>query len=208
MIVEIGEVPGASGYRVTNEGPSGREVIVFSDSTSTFYNILNLVPDTQYTVRVYTDTGTGYDLNGEKVVSTLADSRSNYSVLDFQDGDGFDLRGFDDTRRGYLSSVMTDLFSTGDVVTVRSTRNSDLKTSFVNLGDAFPIKDLIGDAVLLPFEETSGTGQNVSVTLSDDSTTVPISFDENSNTVTVDSVAYTPGSSFILDNKKVQVLDF
>ena len=207
IIVNIGEVPGATGYRITYESNTGGgEVISFSGYTDTSYNIINLEPDTQYTIRMYTNTGNGYVLNGNEVTSTLANTSTSYDVTDFQENGIFDISVFKNSSRGDLSSVIGNLFNTGDIIRVNSNITSNLDTSFIKLGETLSIKDING--VLIPFDQTSGSGQNVNVTLSDDVTNVPITFDENTNSVSVNSSSYSVGSSFILDGKKVKIIDY
>lgn len=84
-------------------------------------------------------------------------------------------------------------------------QNRNLKGSFINLGDTLPIKEING--VVLPFESSTGNGQEVTITLSDDATDVPILYDDTVNTITVNGIVYSPGESFILDGRKVTVLD-
>lgn len=103
-----------------------------------------------------------------------------------------------------VNEVMNELFTTGDLVSVSLYK---LKlTSFINLGDELSLEAING--VLLPFEETSGTGQAVSVVLSDGSTRVSINYDDTVNTINVNGVVYYPGDSFIMDGKKVSVVEY
>lgn len=84
-------------------------------------------------------------------------------------------------------------------------RTSYPTAKFVHLGDSFNIKGV--DGLLIPFDATSGAGQDVDVVLSDGTTTIPVSFDESNNTISVESFTYSVGESFILDGEKASVVD-
>ena len=192
---------GATMYRLTIEGPTGGEVTKVSGTTILEHNLTGVVPETQYTVRMYGDTGSGYELLEETVVTTLINAAASYDVSDFM-VDGvvtFGSLGAD------LDLVINDLLITGDVVSVSLPSNTSVKSSFIKNGETLSINDV--ESALIPFYSSSGSGQNINFILSDNVTTVPITFDETSESITVDSVTYSTGDSFILDGKKVTVYD-
>lgn len=199
------EVTGAIGYNITYEGPTGGEVTAFSDVTTLEHNITGLVPETQYTIKLYADTGTGYELTEELTTTTLANVATNYDKQDYTDGGFFNLRSLVTSALSAISQVWNGVFDTGDVIGVSVPKKSEFKGSFVNLGDTLPIKEING--VILPFESSTGNGQAVTITLSDDTTDVPVLYDDTANTITVNGIVYGPGESFILDGRKVTVLD-
>ena len=201
--VVIAAIAGATQYQITYEGPTGGEIVAFSGSTVLQYNILGVEAETQYTVKLYADTGTGYDLIEQAVITTLPNVATSYQKEDFLDNGIIVLNSLPETTINNITEVMNDIFDTGDIVSV--SLKSGLTTSFINLGDSLNIKDVNG--LLLPFTTTSGTGQDVDVVLSDNSTTLPISYDEAANTITVEGVVYSPGDVFILDGKKITVLE-
>lgn len=203
--VTITEVSGAIGYQITYEGPTGGEITAVSGETTLEHNITGLDPDTAYTVRLYVDTGAGYVLTEESTTATLSNVATNYNKQDFEDGGFFNLLSLAKDSLSSLAAVWNGVFGTGDVVGVPVSNASEFRGAFINLGDTLSIKEISG--VVLPFEAASGTGQDVSVTLSDDATTVPITYDESVNTITVDGIVYYPGDSFVLDGNKVTVLD-
>lgn len=203
--VVIEEVPGAIGYNVTYEGPTGGEITAVSGVTTLEHNITGLVLDTQYTIKLYADTGTGYVLTEELTTTTLPNVATNYDITDFQQGGVFNLSSLPEATISIINKVMNDLFSTGDTVSV-SVKNFKVNTSFIKLGDILSIGEING--VLLPFEETSGAGQDVSVILSDGTTTVSIGYDDTVDSITVSGVTYFPGESFILDGQKVTVVEY
>lgn len=201
--VVIGEVEGATGYRITYEGPTGGEVTSVTGTTTLEHTITGVEPGTEYTIRLYVDTGSGYQLEESSITTTLPNISTNYDKLDYQEGGFFNLTSLIASAFSSLSQVWDGIFGTGDVVSIDVPKRKDFKGSFINIGDTLSIKDI--DGIVLPFETTSGTGQDVNVVLSDDTTTVAVTYDETQDTVTVNSVVYYPGQSFILDGKKVTV---
>lgn len=204
--VVITEVPGAVGYNVTYQGPTGGEITAFSGVTTLDQNITGLISGTEYTIKLYADTGSGYVLTEELTTTTLANVAANYDVNIFVKDGIINLSSLPDATISNIGEVMNELFTTGDLVSVSLQGKPELNTSFINLGDELSIDAI--DGVLLPFVEASTPGQDVSVVLSDGSTIVGINFDETVNTITVNGVTYSPGDSFILDGKKVSVVEY
>lgn len=62
------------------------------------------------------------------------------------------------------------------------------------------------ESISVPFSKEAGAGQTVSLTLSDD-TTVAVEYDETTEHMTIDGVAYKSGDTFVLDGKKVTIVD-
>ncbi len=205
-VVEIESVAGASSYRLTYEGPDGKEIYAFSNFTDLNKNIVNLNPETQYIFRLYVDTGSGYELTQSLTTTTLSNNSSNHFITDFEENGVFDLTSMNDVSKTELSSVMDDLFETGDIVNVSVETKNNFNTSFVKLGDSIGINDVNG--LLIPFDDTKGGGQSVGVVLSDQSTNVSVTYDDTNNTISLNSNVYNPGDVFILDGKKVRILDF
>lgn len=205
-IVAIDPVDGALEYRLTHQGPVGPEIISFSGFNDIHKNIVNLEPDTQYTIRLYTDTGNGCELTEEHDVSTLVNDLENYEIADFEENGVFNLTSANDATRIELSSVMNTLFDTGDIVTVSVNTKPGLNTSFLKLGGSISINQTSG--LLIPFDDSNGSGQGVTVVLSDDVTGVAVTYDDSNNTIDVNSNVYSPGDVLLLDGQKTRVLDF
>lgn len=202
--VTIVEVPGSTGYMLTTEGPTGGEVTRVRNTLELSHNIVGLGPEMQYTIRLYVDTGSGYTHTESITVTTLANIASNYDLTDFEEDGKANLISLKSNLD--FGTVIDDLFTTGDVVSTPVSSNSDVQSVFVNRGD---ILNILGvESTLLPFYETSGSGQTVTLRLSDNSTNVPITYDESTDSITVDSVTYTNGSSFILDGRKAKVYEY
>lgn len=201
----VNPVDGATGYRLTSQKTgSTKEVISLISFTDLDQTIGNLVPETEYTFRLYYTTGTVFTLEGESVETTLANSAGNYNVNEFLDTNGsFDISSFDTNSIGLISDLMDDLFTTDDLIVTKisgKTRTS----KFVNRGG---VVDITGsDALIAPFSSDGGTGQAISMTLSD-SSSVAVSYDETTEAVTVGGNAYDTGESFVLDGKKVTIVD-
>ena len=206
IVVSVLEIAGSTEYQITYEGPTGGEIVAFSGTTDLTYNIVGLDPDTQYAVKLYADTGAGLVLEEEFLTTTLSNVAANYNITDFQENGVTDLTSLDALTLSNMSSVITELVNTGDVVSVSLPSNPELATSFVNVGGNISITDV--DGILLPFDNTSGAGQTVYLTLSDNVTTVPIVYDEASNTIGVESVTYSAGDSFALDGNEIEVFDY
>lgn len=202
--VVIEQVDCATEYKITYEGPSGTEITAFTGMTTLEHNITGVEPETKYIIRTYANTGGGYELAETVVTTTLPNVAMSYDVTDFEEDGAFNLTSLDDTALSNISEVMDDLFDTGDIVNV-SVSGKPNATSFINLGDSCGIKEV--KALLLPFDKASGSGQNIDVILSDNTTTIPLVYDESSNTVSVDSVVYDAGDVFQLDGKKVTLAE-
>lgn len=201
IIAVMSAVTGAIAYRLTVEGPTGGEVTKVSGTTVLEQNIVGIEPETQYTVRMYANTGSGYELSEEIVVTTLINDATSYEVTDF-DIDGLVTI---DSLGQQLNVVINELFNTGDILGVSLNSNENVKSTFIKNGETLSIKNVT--STLIPFTTFSGTGQNVTFILSDDVTTVPITYDETLDNITVNSVSYNIGDSFILDGKKVTTYD-
>lgn len=207
-LVTFDPVGGATGYRITlQKTGSTRELVVktgFIDLTQT---IKNLTPETEYTFRLYSTTGNTYDLAYESTVSTLENSASNYNTSDYLSTSGsFDLGSLDTTSVELLSDVMNELFTTGDAIdiVVPGGRGTTTKSKFVNRGANVGISD--SESIVAPFSTDAGSGQSVTLTLSD-SSDVTLSYNETTEAVTVGGTEYASGDSFVLDGKKATIID-
>ena len=194
---------GGTRYNITYEGPTGGEITAFSNVNTLENNITGLEPNTQYTIRTFANTSNGFVLVDETISSTLENIASNYDKQDYAENGIFNLRSLMQSSLQAIQSVLDGVFNTGDVLGL-SVPGKPIDASFINIADNLSIGDV--DAVIIPFATTNGSGQDVTVTLSDESI-VTVAFDDAVNTITIDNVTYGPGDSFILDGKKVTVLD-
>lgn len=102
-----------------------------------------------------------------------------------------------------VSAAVNDIFDTGDAVAV-AVNNAATRTTFVKRGDQIDVAGV--NAVLLPFDPDVDDVQDATFTLSD-ATSVDIGFDQPSGQISVDGTMYSAGEYFILDEKKVTVVD-
>lgn len=204
VLVDITAVVGAVAYRVTHQSAGARETLVAPQDASVRRNARSLAPETEYTFRLYVNTGGGFDLIDTRAVTTLEDITDAYVATDFLDGGVFRLEDFSPAARGNISARMSSLFTTGDALKISTRARPNLDARFVNRGDTTTT-----DATLLvPFDEESGAAQAVTLSLSDGVTSVAVNYDETSNTIGVESFVYAPGDSFVVDDKKCTVLDY
>lgn len=203
ILVVITEVMGSISYRITLEGPTGGEVTKVSDTARLIHNLIGIEPQTQYIIRLYSDTGTGYELSEETTVATLVNNASNYEVTDFEN-EG--LVNISPLIGENLDLVINDIFNTGELLAVSLPSNPSLKSHFVKRGETLSIKDK--ESIFLPFSPSTGSGQASNVLLSDDSTTVPVAYDELSNNITINSNTFSIGNIFILDGRKVTIYEY
>jgi hypothetical protein len=204
-VFTVSPVDGATGYRLTYQKTgSNNEVIALNNFTDLDQTIRNLVPETEYTFRLYSTTGTVFTLEAESIATTLANSAGNYDVNDFVGPSGrIDISSLDNNSVGLISDVMNDLFTTDDVIDIKvsgKTRTS----KFVNRGGIVNVAD--SEALIAPFSSDGGSGQAIVMTLSD-SSTVTVSYDETTAVVAVGDTTYDNGESLILDGRKVTIVN-
>lgn len=203
--VDVNAVPDAVGLKLTYQAPTGAEATAFAGFLSGPKNIKSLDPEVEYTVRLYVDSGSGYEMTEQQVVSTLANSASNYEVDDFVEDGKIQLDGLDAAAKTRMSAVMNELFTTGDKINVNLGGKRSKEAKFVNRGSTSRIDE--AEALLLPFDAGSGSAQTINIQLSDDSTTAVV-YDEVANTVAVESVVYSTGDSFLIDGQKCLVVEY
>lgn len=205
----IAPVSGATAYRLTSqETGSPTERVANNNFTDLNQTINNLSPGTEYTFRLYSTTGNNYDLVHESTGTTLENSSGSYDANDFLVTSGrFDLSSLDKTSVAFISDVMNEIFATGDSIDINvpGGRRGTKISKFVNLGANVTVSG--SEALVVPFSKDAGSGQSVSLTLSD-SSVVAVAYDEVSEAITVESTTYAAGESFILDGKKATVVQF
>lgn len=203
-IVDITPIENALGYRVTYQQTGSREIRVRSSDQAIKRNIQSLVPDTDYTIRLYVETESGYQLENTQSITTLEDVEEDYVIQDFLEDGVYRIEDFSVESRVNISSRLNNLLTTGDNIEVSTKAKSQLRTRFVNRGGNSDTKENL----LIPFDENSGSSQEISITLDDGVTIVPISYDETSNTISVDSVERSVGDVFVIDGKKCTVIEY
>ena len=201
--VSVAFISGAIGYRLTYQ-ITGNDNIITIDFTDLQQTIYNLIPETEYTFGLYSTTdGSVYTLVETAVIITLSNDGDNYDKDDFMDSDGiYDLSRFNNVSLNLISDVINEIFDTDDNIEINIDgirRNS----KFVNLGDTIDATDT--DAILVPFSTASGSGQSVSLTLSNSIST--IEYNNLTETLNIEAENYEVGNSLVLDGKKVTILE-
>ena len=207
VVVAVEAVDGATAYRLTlQKTGSSTERTVKSSFTDLNQKINNLLPDTEYTVRLFSTAGNAYGLVAESTVTTLVNSVSSYNKDDFVGDSGrFNLSDLDTASMGLMSDVFNEIFVTGEEIDIVVPGVRGIKTSkFVNRGANVTVED--SDTIVAPFSKDGGAGQSVSLTLSDASV-VQVSFDETTEAITIGPTSYASGDSFVLDGKKATIVD-
>ncbi|CAM9700028.1 unnamed protein product [Ectocarpus sp. 6 AP-2014] len=207
--IEVKQVDGATGYRVDIFNMSTGERVFREDistiSTTHNTNATLLTPSTSYTAYLYLNMGSGLELSESGIFDTLANSLASYDTNNYGGGGEFDLSNLGAVGIELIDEFLNDLFTTGDNIEINIDGVlSNVKSTFVNRGFTVSLDNI--DAVVAPFNENAGSGQQITMTLSDNTTTVA-SYDETVNSVSVEGSIYAPGDSFILDGKKVVVFD-
>lgn len=206
ILVAIVEVPGAIGYKITHESSDGGEVTAVSNVTTLEHNITGLTPATEYTIRLFADVGSGYDLLQELVATTLTNAAENYAIDDFLQDGVVNLTSLPEITVSNLTAVINELLETGDRVIISLNASVQQDTRFIKVGETLNADNI--DGILLPFEENLGAGQNASILLADGATTVAITYDETRDSITLNGVVYFAGDTLVLDGKKVTVFEY
>lgn len=201
-------VAGAVDLKLTYQAPGGVEKTAFTGFLGGVKSIDSLDSETQYTLRLYADmgTGAGYEFREASIASTPANTAENYRAEDFVEDGEIRLDRLSAAAKARISSVINELFNTGDKtrVSVPSRGKRYASAMFVNIGGTHDIKDV--EALLVPFDVDAGSAQAVNLRLSNDSIAAVL-FDESANTVSVESSVYTPGDYFIIDGLKCTVIE-
>lgn len=203
----ITEIEGAISYRLTvQENGSSTVSVAKNNVTELTQAITNLTPGTLYTIELFADSGSGYVSIVSETETTLTNSPENYDTSDFGSDGKFSLLTLEKEALDLLLSLSNDIFTTGDVLEIELPKAlaRNKKSSFVKRGEEVSVTD--SEAVFIPFNSTDGAGQTVSLTLSNAST-VQVAYDEATNEITVGGNVYAENEYFVLDGKKITVLD-
>lgn len=208
LLAQWGPIEGAVQYRLgTSVGSEGESGITIRLTTVDVLRYRHTAePETTHTVYLYYDTSDATNvLHSARTVQIPSSSNSaeDFDKSFFESptgGDEYDLT----TVKGDFGMVMNDLFTSGDKVKMKLSSGKHLATRFVKRGENIRLEK---DEVLsVPFSPDAGAGQTVSFTLSDDST-VSVAYDETTEYITIDGVAYQSGDTFVLDGQKVTLVD-
>lgn len=210
------EVDGATGYTVKYAAGAGvlgecSTVITSTEFTENLsHSIGNLQSDTEYTVYLYysIDTSTPTILLGSGTYSTLENLPGNYDSSSFANkerGGAFDLTSLSPKSLQMLAGAMNDLFDTGAEIYIKVGPNStkSTKAKFVKRGETTSVEGG-GSSIAIPFNTSSGSGQDATLKLSDN-TSVVVEYDETTEAITIGGNTYASGQSLVLDGQKVTI---
>ena len=195
----------AIAYKLTKKASTDTiETDVASGFTDLTLRVLNLQPDTEYTISLYSSTdGSTYTLVSTASTTTLSNVSSNYNISDFSNDNGeYDISKFSKASRSQLLELADTLFDTGDNLVIPVGKENKT-TKFVKVGENTSIAG--EEALFIPFSETAGSAQSASLTLSDNST-VTLVFDESDSSVEIGGEKYSSGDSTIVDQQKLTVV--
>ena len=186
------------------------EVIKTSDSSTVTYSsvdvsllVSNLSPGEEYTINLSSiDSIDVTTFVSSSSTTTLENTSSNYDITIYGESGNFDLSSLDETSLETISSILNELFVTDDLIDV-SVNGTTVECTFSNLNATIPAFPT-GGGLLIPFDSTLGSGQEISITL-DDTTIVSVTYDESSGKITYDGTEYGSGDTFYINGKKIRM---
>ena len=187
-------VSGVISYTITMSRDSG-PVVTLATTSELSHSVYGLTPGSLYEFSLYTD------LDPATPVDTLTDSAlavDNTNVDSLMTRLGNDLTLLPPTSISSIEDFIPSVLSTGEIV-----KTFLGETTFVEDSDTITLS-YPNDAVLTPFQSTSGSGQSASIILPDGSTNV-VTFDETTNEVIVETTNYSVGEHFVLGGLKASV---
>ena len=193
-------------YRIDITDPSLTTSTVTSGILDLEFTVSNLLPETSYTVELYTSSDdVTYNLESSATFTTLENTAANFDSSEFFDGTEmlYDFESFDSGTLAIIGEIFDELFVTGDTLRLKDSTDVTYNTSFVENGSTVTLSD--NSSFYIPFESTAGSGQQVTLTLSD-TTTVLVEYNELTGKIQIDgTTTYSVGNSFILDGKTIFV---
>ena len=202
------EVQGAVKYRV-DYGPSSSSDSKNKSITSTTnsVSVMNLDSDTEYSFQVYSsDDGENFDTqdtqDATSTVTMPENSADGYIMSRFLVDDKYDLSGFSPEKTSQVASIMSTLLGQDESVLMKV--NGETRELLVAgfTGGSIDVED--GDQYILPFDQSSGSGQTLSI---DGVFQGDMYYDESVNSITLDGTSILPGNSVIIGNTRVTLVD-
>jgi len=191
-------------YQLTYTDSVGAITVATIGTENLTVRIENLLPESVYTIDLYSSaTGSTYNLLLSEDITTLENTVANFDTSVYENSSGnVDISTLDASTLSTISTILNDLFMTSATVVVSDSSGEVYESTFLKLDGSVNIGD--AQAILIPFDASSGTGQKATVvTTSGDP--IVVSFDEVSGEVTVEGTTYAIGESFILDGKRILV---
>lgn len=187
-------VTGASSYTITSSRNSGTEDTLITTSDLS-HEVFDLVPSSSYEFKVYSDLDlvtSAYEITE----SALTLNFTNVDLLMVRISN--DLTLLNQASVSDVSPFLNNVLTTGEILT------TDLgKYTFVQNSGALTISAPM-ENIFTAFDGTSGSTQNISITLPDTSVNL-IEYDEVNNEVVYNSTNYDAGDYFVVGTHKVTI---
>ena len=187
--------PVATTYTITED-----DVEVISDTTESSATRYNLTPNTSYTYKIFLD-GSATEAVTTSITTSVVDAGAVSSILTHLSND---LSSLDPTTIADIDTLLLSTLVDSDIITSRlsdGTRNFSSDSTFI--ADSVTT-NVVSGSYLMPFSTGGIPGQTTTIT-APDSTSEIVTYDESFDEITVDSIAYNVGDTFILGNMKVSV---
>lgn len=141
----------------------------------------------------------------EESVTTLPDDSANVNFEAFKTTDGiYDISSLNTSTSSRIRRQMNSVLTSGARVKINYPRIPENTFRVVTRNSTSTIPDK--ESIIVPFEPLEGSGQDVTLELSD-SSSVTITYDETSDNINVGGDIYNEGDKFVLDGKAVTVFN-
>lgn len=187
-------IPGATTYTITSNKNSEGEINVV-DTSDTVFEVLDITPGASYEFRVYTDLDLVIPRYTTIEVAPIIETTSVETLMVRLQND---LTILSEDNSNSIEPFLRNFLTTNEIV-----KTSLGNTVFVANSDSIII-DKPEKKLLTPFDESAGSGQNVSVILPDTSISI-VDYDDTTNEVISESISYPVGTYFVLGSLKVTV---
>lgn len=199
------DVSGASSYEIRMVEDGGDEEVVGTNLTNTELIVYDLLTGSTYDFTLYSNLDPNVVASNMGISPPVLDATTSDNTLTFL---GNDLTLVDESTVAGLQPFLGSFLLTEEQITSRVEYRGILnkKSSISFVKDSETISIVTNSTVLTPFVFGGSSGQSVNLELSD-TTSTPVTYDESTGSITVNSVVYPPGSRFVLDGKSVKVAE-
>lgn len=197
-LVDLSWQGGSSVYSLTRTFNTTTYDIV-TDTTDTSARVLGLFPGETHTFKLWIG---GTDV--QTVVVTLPFVYQT-SVTDLVEIPNNDLTILSEDAMDDITDSLPSILVAGDVLNTRI-QNGTVTQERKDITFVSGSASVDSGGYLLPFSVNQDSGQSITLTTPDASST-PVTFDEITSTLTVDSIVLNVGDSIIIGNRKVIVYE-
>lgn len=190
-------IDGASSYTINYIKDSGVETL-FGNTSETSFTSFYLTQNSVYEFLVYSNLDVINHYYTKTVTIPIVNS-TNVGLLLTRINN--DLTILNDVAQDEIEPFLGVVLSNGESIITK------LGKGYIVINNGtLNIPDTIKTNILTSFDSGSGPGQSFSILLTDLTTTV-VSYDETVNEITIEGSTYSTGDVFILDGKKVTVVE-